>query len=337
MSQSELARRTGRPVKTINEIVKGKTSITPETALQFERVLGISANFWNGAESNYRDYLTRRRDMHELQGQTQWLEGFPVSELVRRRLIPDCDTSADRVDALLRFFSVSSPRAWEKVWLSPNASYRRSKAFEASPHAVAAWLRWGEIKANTIAAPTFDEESFRRVLGQIPTLTRVDPIGQVVEQVRTMCQAAGVVVLVTPEFEGCRVSGAARWIDGKPVIQLSGRHKSDDHFWFTFFHEARHLLQPSGRRGFVDDFGADDTREEDPLELDADRFARDSLIPPLAYDEFVDIGSFDADSIRDFANREGVAAGIVVGRLQHDCKIGRAYLNHLKVPIRLAD
>ena len=45
MSQVELATRTSRPVKTINEIVKGKAAITPETALQFERVLGVPRAF----------------------------------------------------------------------------------------------------------------------------------------------------------------------------------------------------------------------------------------------------------------------------------------------------
>ena len=50
MTQAELALRTGRPLKTINKIIKGKTAITPETALQFERVLGISAAFWMNRE-----------------------------------------------------------------------------------------------------------------------------------------------------------------------------------------------------------------------------------------------------------------------------------------------
>ena len=62
ISQAELARRTGRPVKTINEIVKGKVSITPETALQFERVLGIPAMFWINREGNYREALTRKAE-----------------------------------------------------------------------------------------------------------------------------------------------------------------------------------------------------------------------------------------------------------------------------------
>lgn len=53
MSQVELAKRMGRPLKTINEIVKGKTAITSETAIQLERALGAPAEFWNQREANY--------------------------------------------------------------------------------------------------------------------------------------------------------------------------------------------------------------------------------------------------------------------------------------------
>jgi addiction module HigA family antidote len=57
ISQVELARRTGRPLKTINEIIKGKAAITAETALQLEHVLGMPASFWNNLERNYRQAL----------------------------------------------------------------------------------------------------------------------------------------------------------------------------------------------------------------------------------------------------------------------------------------
>lgn len=61
MSQADLAQRTGRPLKTINEIIKGKVAITSETAIQLERVLGTSAAFWNQRETNYRAYLAHQK------------------------------------------------------------------------------------------------------------------------------------------------------------------------------------------------------------------------------------------------------------------------------------
>jgi addiction module HigA family antidote len=61
MRQSELARRAGRPLKTINEIVQGKAAITAETALHLECVLGVPASFWNNREAQYREALAPTR------------------------------------------------------------------------------------------------------------------------------------------------------------------------------------------------------------------------------------------------------------------------------------
>ena len=55
MSQVELARRMGRPSKTVSEIVRGKAAITSDIAQQLERVLGIPARFWNNRERQYLD------------------------------------------------------------------------------------------------------------------------------------------------------------------------------------------------------------------------------------------------------------------------------------------
>lgn len=54
MNRTDLAARTGTPLKTINGIIKGKGAISPGTARQFERVLGIPATFWNNLERSYR-------------------------------------------------------------------------------------------------------------------------------------------------------------------------------------------------------------------------------------------------------------------------------------------
>src|SRR2546425_12763170 len=83
MSQAEFAERTGRPKKTINEIVKGKAAITPETALQFEKVLGVPARFWNNREAAYRDYLARQDEREHLQKDVAKLDRAPIEALER--------------------------------------------------------------------------------------------------------------------------------------------------------------------------------------------------------------------------------------------------------------
>lgn len=59
--QADLARALRRPLKTINEIVKGKTIITAITALQLEKFFGVDAQFWLYREANYQLYLARKR------------------------------------------------------------------------------------------------------------------------------------------------------------------------------------------------------------------------------------------------------------------------------------
>ena len=333
LSQSDLARRMGRPIKTINEIVNGKAAITPDTAIQLELALGISASFWNNAEAKYREHLARERTRQDHEAYASWAEVFPLKDLVRRNLIERGSTRADTVASLLAYFGVSSPTAWENYWLAPVASYRRSPAFASSPHAVAAWLRWGEILAEGIDADPFDARRLREVLREVRTLTRQEPFMQAIARVRDLFASAGVVLLLTPEFSGTRLSGAARWLSPtKAIIQLSLRHKSNDHFWFSLFHEAGHLLYRK-REDFVD--AADippDTSDE--AEQYADRVARDTLIPVKDYAKFVAAGDFTGEAVRDFAKRQNIAPGIVVGRLQREGHLERSHLNDLKRTVR---
>ena len=64
MTQKELARSMGRPPQVINEIIRAKKAITPETALDLERVLGISARYWLGLETEYRLTLARKSQLN---------------------------------------------------------------------------------------------------------------------------------------------------------------------------------------------------------------------------------------------------------------------------------
>jgi HTH-type transcriptional regulator / antitoxin HigA len=65
ISQKELAKRMGRPLNAINEIINGKKSITAEAALQLEEVLPeIPARFWLNLETDFQvtKALIRKRN-----------------------------------------------------------------------------------------------------------------------------------------------------------------------------------------------------------------------------------------------------------------------------------
>jgi HTH-type transcriptional regulator/antitoxin HigA len=128
------------------------------------------------------------------------------------------------------------------------------------------------------------------------------------------------------------VSGLTRWLSkDKALIQLSLKYKTDDQVWFTFFHEAGHILLHGKRSVFIECPGRADT----PEEREADAFARDFLIPP-SYRARLPLLKSKA-AIQSFARELGVSPGIVVGRLQHDHLLQPSFCNDLKVKLRWAD
>jgi addiction module HigA family antidote len=53
MTQTEMAARLGVSFPRLNEIIRGKRGVTPDTALRLERVLGMSAEFWLGLQQDW--------------------------------------------------------------------------------------------------------------------------------------------------------------------------------------------------------------------------------------------------------------------------------------------
>jgi addiction module HigA family antidote len=330
MSQAELAERTGRPKKTINQIIKGKAAITPETAIQFERVLGTPASFWNNRERNYRESLARQEERKTLAEYIPWMKKFPVRAMIHLGWIEEFGDAINQLVELLQFFSIASPTQWQRIWQDAQVSYRQSPTFAADLAAVSAWLRKGEIEAQKVTCASYDEARFREALKQIRGLTTKPPKGFVNEMIQ-ICAETGVAVVFLPEIPGTRTSGATRWLSpSKALIMLSLRHKTDDHLWFTFFHEAAHILLHGKREIFLED---DDEVGEDvhTKEEEANRFAADFLIPAEVLHRFRPRGShYSHEDIIDFARRLGIAPGIVVGRLQHDGRLDKANCNRLK-------
>ena len=211
----------------------------------------------------------------------------------------------------------------EQGWSVPQFAFRKSLAFKGKVGAMATWLRLGELSAQKIECKPFDRPAFQAALNDIRTLTVAGP-GVFVPRMTERCAASGVAVSLVPEIKGAAVSGAAKWLTAdKAMICLNLRGKCNDRFWFTFFHEAGHILNDSKKETFIDVDYQDDPREER-----VNRFAASILIPPTYEKELRGLSSYH--SVEAFAQRIGVAAGIVVGRLQCEAIIRFNQFNGLK-------
>ncbi|MCD6326667.1 helix-turn-helix domain-containing protein [bacterium] len=333
MTKAQLALRIGKTPKTIGEIINHCAPITPDTAVALEKALRTPASFWNNRERRYRESLARMAEKERMKQEIGWLRTMPVRAMIKAGWIEEFKDKVEQVSAVLQFFGVLSPKQWEEIWLSPRAAYRASKAFACRPEACSAWLRRGELQAQEIESERFDRARFLKVLGQVRALTRTNPEQFRVETVRS-CAGAGVALVFTAPITGAPVYGATRWMTSqKALIQLSLRGKFEDLLWFTFFHEAGHLLMHNKTGIFIKMKDCPDDRE-----AEADEFARDFLIPPRAWLRFIESDRYRAETrVRAFAKEMAISPAIVVGRLQHEGLLPHTHLNGLRRRFEFAD
>ena len=333
MRQKDLSLRTGLTPKTISGIINGKEPLSQQTALQLETVLGVPAPLWNNLERQYQEYRARTAQVEQMRAQKDWLHKFPMRQLLDWTWVERCADVAQQLLALLQFFGCSSPKQCETYLRHSAVQYRTSGKFSADEYALSAWLRQGERMGQQLQCSAYDVVAFRQVLQEARHLSTDKP-EEFVLQLQGLCARAGVAVVFVRELPRIRASGATRWLTSdKALIQLDLRHKSNDQLWFSFFHEAGHVLLHGKRQVFVD--GQDG--EQNKLEQEADRFASDTLIPAAVYDSFVQRARFTSSAVVALAREQDIAPGIVVGRLQHEGRIGHNSLNGLKEGLAWGD
>lgn len=332
MNQRELAERMGRPIKTISAIVNGKAAITPETALQFERVLGTPAHFWTQREASYREAIARNQEGARLKKYTVWLDRLPLRELRRFGGVSRSRDKIQLVQEVLAFFGVASPDEWRQVYMVPQAQFRRHQPNKGDPAAIALWMRLGELQAQQQECRPYNRDGFLAALGEIRTLT-VEPAEAFEPRMMELCADVGVAVAFVPAIPRARVSGVTRWLTkDKALIQLSLFGKANDRLWFTFFHEACHVVSHGKREVFLEVNGG----TVSPEEAEADRFAAELLIPRHQAKRLPFLGA-DSAAVVAFAEELGIHPGIVVGRMQHEGILPHTHLNKLKARFEWAD
>ncbi|MDP3204235.1 MAG: helix-turn-helix domain-containing protein [Hydrogenophaga sp.] len=327
LSQAELARRLGRPAQTVNEIVAGKKEITEDTALELERVLEVPAHFWLAREARYREYLARERAASSRKSQLPWLREFPLKALQDAGVLPAgrlTDAFCEAlVEPLLRFFGVASPEGWSAQYDGLQVQFRRAKPDKQTDvAAITAWLRMGELAAGRLQTADYDAARLEAALPAMRALS-LQPAEVIGAQLTRLCAQAGVALVFVAALPGTHVTGVARWVGGKPLIQLSLLGKWNDGFWFSFFHEVAHVLKHPTRAVFLDDASSGDAVAS-PEEQEANRFATDLLVPRARQAELRTLPTTQA-AVEAFAHDIGVHPGIVVGQLQH---LGRLDYGH---------
>lgn len=336
MSAKEFSVRTKKPEKTINAVLKGNSSLTPDMAVAFESVTGIPANFWMQKQQKYNEYVARQKREKAMEESVAWSKNFPLAEMQKRGwLQPKNNTPQAKVIALFSYFAISSKEAWEDYYFHQQlkVAFRISLSQTKNPYAVSAWLRRGEQQAALISLDVdYSPNLLRRAIPEMKRLV-MDASSDMPQKLQAVCAKCGIKLIYTECLPKAPISGATRWIQNIPCIQLSGRYKTQDRFWFNFFHEIGHILLHGKKDIFLEDI--DYSTYQKNKEEEADKFASDTLLDSKQEQELIRQSHFTKETIIHYSEKFKTAPSIIVGRLQHMSLLSFKALNDMKPNIEL--
>lgn len=329
MSKKEFALRTGKPEKTILAVLKEESSLTPEMAILFENVTQIPAKFWINKQARYNEYIARKKHQQAIAEAADWAKEFPYAQMAKYNWVNATRDEAQKTSNLLNYFGVASHSAWEKLYVETElkvAAYTSLKQTH-QPHAIAAWLRQGELQSKQINAPAFDVKTLKNNIPAMRQLMVLHP-ANFFEQLQKLCLQAGVILLFTPKLPKVPLSGSTRWLNNTPLIQLTARYKKNDSFWFTFFHELGHIILHGKKYISLEnvDFAAADPEKEEEAHQFAigHTFTKDQEIEVLQKSPVSEL------DIVKFAEKFNTHPAMIIGRLQHNgyipFSVGRKFI-----------
>jgi HTH-type transcriptional regulator/antitoxin HigA len=330
-TQADLAKVMDRPLPTINELITGRTQISPETAVQLQVALGVDAREWLALE-NERQLANIRTSDPEVERRAKLFDLAPVKEMEKRGWIQRTRSASELESALREFFSTASLESLPEI----GAQMRHGVGVETMNSAQRAWCFRARQLALSVHSEPFTEKSFAR---GISDLRKVAAWPDATYKVPAILSEMGIRFVVIEPLAHSRIDGAAMWLDeDSPVVALSLRYDRIDSFWHTLGHELSHIRHRDGLMVDVDIVG--DQRptvvEQSETERRADLEASELLIDKNVLDDFVvRVGPlYSRARINQFANLLRIHPGIIVGQLHFRSEISYGSLRDTLEKVR---
>lgn len=332
ITQTDLSTRTNLTRKLINDIINGRSPISPETAYQLEPVLGIPNTFWLNLQSNYDMTVKRNLEIQAIKEspdynvEKQWLNEIDYSELVTLGFVQPTDDKAERIFILRKLARVSSLVCIEETNLKGAA--RRANVI-GNTKADALWRQIALTKANNIELKKYNKKNLLELVKRLRTYSREENIGAAVGKITEELSDCGVSLVLMPHLKNSGFNGYTEKIRNGYMVIVTLRNKSLDGFWFSLLHELSHIIY-----GHVDN---DSNEDHSSQEEEANINARNLLISPHEFETFKEAGDFSQPAVVRFAKDIDVEPCIVRGRLCHEGLVKYTQLLTLKVNLKFVD
>ena len=333
-TQDDLSTITGWRRQSISSIVSGKTGITPEMAIALAAAFENAPTDWLHWNAQYELALAEV-DRASVERRAAIFRLAPIRDMQKREWIREADDVGELEESLRAFFGGPLDQAID----FPLAA-RRTIRLEELTSAERAWcFRARQLARIVPAEAPFSPERLpdaQRLLRQAAAYPKE------IRKVPRILSTHGIRFMVIEPLPGVEMQGASFWLDEQsPVIAISTQFDRIDAFWFTLFHEFKHIEHNdacsfdtkllSERNGVFTVLLADNDAERK-----ANEAAADALVPADELTSFVRriAPLYSTERIIQFAHRMKIHPGIIVGQLQHRGELGFKAHRDLLVKIR---
>ncbi len=330
ISQAEFAARLGTTAKTLSQLLNGQANISNDLAKKLSIMMETSAEIWQRLQNTYDQKLI------EIQRAKDFDEQKEIMKLIDYRYfedvvgLPRTRIAEEKIAHLCSFFKVSDLRIMLKKDFLVN--FRSSTSEDSEKKAInsKAWIQTAMNIARTIETRPYNAQRLKGYLPELRSMTVQKP-EFFLPRMREIFTECGVAFVLLPHLKNSGVNGAVKWVNNERVVlAMNNRGLDADKFWFSLFHEIKHVFQHKTKTVFISSSVEEMLDYNNVLEEEADRFASDYLIPPKELQRFAPTNYTTDNEIIKFSDSIGIHPGIVAGRLQHERIISQNRCSKLK-------
>lgn len=329
LTQLDFAEILGKFPKDVHNLVKGKVSVTPETALLLADALGTSERYWLNLESEYQAYKARlKRTLEDPNRSTEvslkakLYEKFPVREMIKRGWIENSSNLDVLLTRFCQFFEIPNL----DTELSFGHAARKSGRYGSTSQLQSTWLfRARQLARKIMLQAKFSLAKLKAALNKLRLFLHETAE---IRHIPGILAEAGIRFVIIETMPGTKIDGATFWLDNdSPVVVLSLLRDRIDNFWFTLMHELSHVEHGEGKDAPIIDMdlcSKEQLPDRPDYEIRADLDAAEFCVSQDAMENFIVRTDpyYHEVKILGFALTHMVHPGIVVGQLQHRGRIG---------------
>jgi addiction module HigA family antidote len=330
ISQAEFAKRMGTTAKTLSQLINGQANISNDLAKKLSVMLGTSVEVWQNLQNTYDQKIIEIQQVKDFEAQAELAREIDYKYFVDVVGLPMARNIKDKVANLCKFFQIADLRIMLQEDFLVN--FRSSSACNSEKNIInsRAWIQTAMNISKNIETKPYNAEMLKRYLPELRGMTVKQP-EDFLPRMREIFAECGIAFVLLPHLKNSGVNGAVKWVtDDRVVLAMNNRGLDADNFWFSLFHEIKHVLQQKIKTVFISSTVEEMMDINNTLEIEADKFAKNFLISPADYKRLSPTRYTSDDEIVEFAKTIGIHPGIVAGRLQHEGIISQNRCSMLK-------